>query len=761
MQGDPLDADLTTPGPVSPRFARRRVTVSSKGSFVKTFSRLAVSFLIANICGAPIVARAADRAPRDLDTALRAIIDAGPLSGARAGLLVTDVESGEVLFQRDADALLNPASNVKLVTTAAVLARLGADFRFDTELYVDGDGHGARTLYVKGKGDPSLVTERLWAIAGDLAHLGLGRIGDVVVDDTFFEGDRIGPGFDQEEGDKSYLAPTGAASLNWNTVAVNVAPGDRRGARARVELEPASDLFQVDVRATTSAPGSRRRVTVSSTAAGARQRIVVDGRVPQGSRIQVVWRRIDNPPLYLGHTLRRLLEQRGVKVTGKVRTGAVPAGARLVHVAQSESLGEIVRRLNKTSNNFVAEQLLETLGAETRGAPGSWAKGVEAVGDFLADLGVPRGAYVMKNGSGLNDANRFSARQLVTVLRAMWARFPLHAEYVVSLPVAGRDGTIRYRMEGSEAEGRLRAKTGTLEGVTSLSGYVQTAGNRTLAFAFLVNDFTARGRLVNRSLDALGVALAASGGPPAALGAAVALAKEPAAPGASAATPAGPVAADLAAAVRTWYALGRAADSRNLRFLRTALRSERDPALRLAVAECVYLSDPDGETSRRTFLDAVPPDGQVLARLWAAAGAGASEAETPVLPSLGDLAAEGIPDALARLVELAPAGALDPALGRTFGAVLADVSAEVPEELLGALRGATPAAQEAAVVALGTTLARADRDHPFQAALQEVAKREDDLGAFARALGPRVAAAVAASASGSAQNAPTLVPAKN
>jgi D-alanyl-D-alanine carboxypeptidase/D-alanyl-D-alanine-endopeptidase (penicillin-binding protein 4) len=724
---------------------------------VKTLSRFALAILIANIFGAPIGTRAADRAPHDLDAALRAIIDAGPLSGTRAGLLVTDVETGEVLFQRDPDALLNPASNVKLVTTAAVLARLGPDFRFDTELYVDGDGRGARTLYVKGKGDPSLVTERLWAIAGELAHLGLGRIGDVVVDDSYFEGERVGPGFDQEEGDKSYLAPTGAASLNWNTIAVNVAPGDRRGARARVELEPASDLFQVDVRATTSAPGSRRRVTVSSTPSGARQRIVVDGRVPQGSRIQVVWRRIDNPPLYLGHTLRRLLEQRGVKVAGKVRTGAVPAGARLVHVAQSESLAEIVRRLNKTSNNFVAEQLLETLGAETRGAPGSWAKGVEAVGDFLADLGVPRGAYVMKNGSGLNDANRFSARQLVTVLRAMWSRFPLHAEYVVSLPVAGRDGTIRYRMEGSEAEGRLRAKTGTLEGVTSLSGYVQTAAKRTYAFAFLVNDFTARGRVVNRSLDALGIAMAASGGPPAALGAAVALAKDAGGPATPAAPAAAPVAADLAAAVRTWYALGRAADSRNLRFLRTALRSERDPALRLAVAECVYLSDPDGETSRRTFLDAIPADGQVLARLWAAAGAGASEAETPVLPSLGDLAAEGIPDALTRLVELAPAGALDPSLGRTFGAVLADVAGEVPQELLAALRSATPAAQEATVVALGATLAHADRDHPFQAALQDVAKREDELGAFARALGPRLAAAVAASAG--AHDAPILVPA--
>jgi D-alanyl-D-alanine carboxypeptidase/D-alanyl-D-alanine-endopeptidase (penicillin-binding protein 4) len=593
------------------------------------------------------------------------------------------------------------------------------------------------------------VTERLWAIAGDLAHLGIRRVGDVVVDDSWFDRERQGPGFDQETGDKSYLAPAGAASLNWNTIAVHVGPGDRRGGKARVELEPASDLFDVDVRATTVAPGGRRRLVVSSTQVGARQRIVVEGRIPQGSRLQTVWRRIDDPALYLGSTLRRLLELRGVKFAGKVRSGTVPAGARLVHVSQSESLGEIVRRLNKTSNNFVAEQLLKTLGAQVKGAPGTWPKGVEAVEEFLAEVGIPRGAYVMKNGSGLNDTNRFSARQLVTLLRAMWGQFPLHAEYVVSLPVAGRDGTIRWRMEGTEAEGRLRAKTGTLENVTTLSGYVETAGHRTLAFAILVNDLPGRASGAVRSVDAIGAALAASGGAPGALGAAVAVAKAPG----DAAAPT----ADLAAQVRTYYGLGRAADPRNVPFLRTALRAERDPALRLAIAECLYLSDPDGETARRTFLEALPQDPQVLARLWGAAGAGTG-GEIPVLSSVGDLAAEGTADALARLVDLAPAGTLDAGLSRSLSDVLADVASMAPEELVAVLRASSAAVQEAAIGAIGAGVARSDeREHPFPAALRELGTRQDDAGAFARALEPRLAAAVAAA--NAARAAPTLVPA--
>jgi D-alanyl-D-alanine carboxypeptidase/D-alanyl-D-alanine-endopeptidase (penicillin-binding protein 4) len=700
----------------------------------------------------PLRASAADAAAasRDLDAALGAILEAGPIGGARKGVLVADVVTGEVLYAKDADALLNPASNVKLVTSAAALARLGPEYRFATELLVDGPSAGSpsvKTLHVRGKGDPTLVTERLWGVAGDLAHLGIKRIGDLVVDASFFDDVGCGPGFDQESGDRSYLAPASAASLNWNTVAVHVGPGARKRERGRVALEPASDFFEIVNRTTTVAATARRHVTISSVPGAGKQRIVVEGRIPLGSRPQAAWRKIDDPALYLGHTLRELLELRGVAFTGKVRAGEVPAGAKLVHLVESESLGEIARRLNKTSNNFVAEQLLKTLGAEAKGAPGTWAKGVAAVEEFLAEAGVPRGSYLMRNGSGLNDANRFSARQVVTLLRAMWARFPLQAEFVASLPVAGRDGTIRWRMEGTEAVGRLRAKTGTLESVTSLSGYVQTAGGRTLAFAVLVNDYAGRAAGVVRSVDAVGSALAASGGAPGALGAAVALARETS----PAVTPVA-AAADLAPVLRTYYALGRAGDQRNLQLLRTALRAESEPALRLAIAECVYLSDPGGETSRRTFLDAIPADPQLVARLWLA---GADEEPRPVVSSLGD---EGMPEALVKLVEIAPASAADGVLAAALADVLAGVAAAAPEELVAALRAAPAPSLDAAIGVLGVGLARSDEaEHPLRAALRVSGRAEGEAGAFARALEPRLAEAVAAGAA--ARAAPMLVPA--
>ena len=691
---------------------------------------------------------------RELDAALRAIIEGGPLAGARAGVLVSDVESGQVLYAKDADVLLNPASNVKLVTSAAALARLGPEYRFSTEFLVDPASKGSpsvRALHVRGKGDPTLVTERLWAIAGDLAHLGLRRIGDVVVDESFFDDVREGPGFDQESGDRSYLAPAGAASLNWNTVAIHVAPAERKGQRARVELEPASDFLEIENRATTVGGRGARHLTVSSVRAGGRQRIVVEGRIPLGSRPQVAWKRIDEPGLYLGHTLKRLLQLRGVAVTGRVRLGEVPQGARLVHVATSDALADVVRRLNKTSNNFVAEQLIKTLGAEVKGTPGTWGKGVAAAEEFLAEIGVPRGAYVMKNGSGLNDTNRFSARQLVTLLRAMWKRSPLLPEYLSSLPVAGRDGTIRWRMEGTEAVGRLRAKTGTLvEGnVTSLSGYVETAGRRTLAFSVLVNDYPGRPAGVVRSVDAIGSALAASGGPPGRSArpsrprAARRRRPPPRPPRTSPprSRPTTPSGAPATSATCTCCA-------------RRSAPRPSPPSASPSASACTSRSRTatprGGRSSRRS-----PP-----IRRWSRACGSPAPTRSRARCSRRSATspARGCRRRSSKLVELAPASAADGALAAAIADVLAEVAAAAPEELVAALRAAPGPAQDAALGVLGSGLGRSEeRDHPFLAALRALAAKEGEAGAFARSLEPRVQGAIAAGAA--ARAAPALVPA--
>jgi D-alanyl-D-alanine carboxypeptidase/D-alanyl-D-alanine-endopeptidase (penicillin-binding protein 4) len=614
---------------------------------------------------------------------------------------VASLDTGATLYARGADQLLNPASNVKLFTAAAALARLGPEHRFDTEVSVDAasaglPGGAARTLYLRGKGDPSLVTERLHALAAELRHLGLRRVGDLVLDDGWFDEVRVGPGFDQEEGDKPYLAPAGALSLNFNTVAVHVGPGERPGAPGRVELEPDSAYFEVVDRTTTAGPRAARRLVVASTPLpGGRQRVTVEGRLPVRGRTSVTWRRIDDPPRYLGETLRRLLEQHGVRVGGRVLLGPVPPDARLLHVAESEPLGELVRRLQKTSNNFMAEQLVKALGAASAGPPGSWASGVAAVEGFLAEVGIPRGAYVMKNGSGLNDANRFSARQTVQLLAAMSRRFPLAAEFLAALPVAGKDGTIRTRMEGTDAAGQVRAKTGTLDGVVALSGYVETAGHERLAFAILVNDHGGRNGAVTHRVDELAALLAGRGKAQAA--AAPAAAPAPVAAGGAADAQA------IEATVRTYLAMGRAADRRNVPFLRTALGAEAAPAVRLAVAEALYRSNPDSGAAQRAFLEAVAsaPGAAPLQPVLAAAE---PSEPAPVLSALADLAAGESGQALDLLLALAPSAAGAPPVRSALAAVLLDLADVVPEPLRAAVAGAPPATREAAAALLGERL---------------------------------------------------------
>lgn len=678
---------------------------------------------------ATLVAPTTPPAAPEIVSTLRSLVEGSPLAAARTGILVASVETGDVVYAREADALLNPASNVKLVTSAAALARLGPEFRFSTEFLLDhAPARGAvKALYVRGRGDPTMVTERLWAVAGSLHRLGLRRIGELVLDDTYFDAERFGPGYDREDADRAYSAPSGALSLNFNSVEVVVSPGDRAGQKVGVQLEPASPFLQVENRAVTVGRKGRARVIVRTELRNGRERVIVEGRLPAGSRPHTMWRRIDDPAAYFGHTLASLLELRGVKV-GRIRVARAPEGARIVHASQSDALSDVVRRLNKTSNNFVAEQLLRTLGAELRGAPGTWAKGVEVTEEFLAELGIAPGSYVMRNGSGLNDANRFSARQLVTVLRGMWSRSQLQPEFLVSLPVAARDGTIRWRMGGTAAAGRLRAKTGTLEGVVTLSGYVEDGAGRTLAFAVLVNDSPGRPGVV-RAVDALGAALAGSGAPAGTPDVRLAVASVP-------------PSADLGARLRTYYALAKGGDVRNEKLLRDALREAADPVARLALAECAYLADPESDTAQRALLEAIATDADALLRLWTLLP---ELSPGPVVSSLADLAADEDADALRRMIELGGRALADERLAEAVEEALAGVAASAPEETVDALRAAPAAVADAALERIASGVARAEEEDPsFAAALRAMVAKGDERAETARRLLDRVDGAKAA-----------------
>lgn len=650
---------------------------------------------------APTLAAGRDALRRQLDE----LLSQPPLNAARVSVEVMSLDDGQVLYARKPDELLNPASNTKLVTAATALLRLGPEFRFTTELRTE-DKMSKRgrikNLYLKGGGDPGITTERLHGYASDLFHRGVREVrGDIVIDDTYFDSEIWGPGWEQESSDKSYAAPVAALSLNENAVKVYVFPGEKRGRKGRVEVEPESRYLVLESDVATVRSTGRRRAKVNANDDGDRTRIIVRGRIPAGHKGQVVQRRVYDPARYFGETLRSVLGQHGIKVSGRVRRGPAPQDARTLAIFESDELADIVRDMNKVSSNFAAEMLVKALGAEVKGQPGSWRKGIDVAEELLAELGLQRGTYMLKNGSGLNDTNRFSAHQITTLLSVLWKKFPVMAEFVSSLGIAGRDGTLRFRMEETQAAGRLRAKTGTLEHVTALSGYVASMGGERFAFSILVNDFEGRSSPVVSHVDRLGGALAAAGSRSS-------TSRDEAMAQLSRGNAAGP--AELRARFATYASMAKAADKKNASFLRSALRSEKDPILRLSAADALYQSEP--EQGGQALLECMPPSAELFGRMRALS----RELGTPlpVISSLLDLAADGSTDAMARLLAIAPLArdADGDGLISMLGDGMVEVGHNAPDELIAALRLASPEQAQAGLEVLGFGLALAAEDVP-------------------------------------------------
>ena len=645
-----------------------------------------------------------------LRSAVDALLSQPPLTGARASVEVVSLDDGSVIYSRGADDQLNPASNTKLVTAAAALLRLGPEFRFTTDFLADRapDQRGrVGTLYVKGRGDPTFNTERLYGLAADLWHRGIRQVGEIVLDDTYFDAEKWGPGWEQETSDKAYAAPVGALSLNHNAVAIYVSPGTRPGQRARVELEPDADCFVLQNNVSTVREDARRKLRPHTFAEGDRTRVAIDGRLPARSEPVVLFRRVTHPAMYFGQTLRLALKQRGIRVGPRVKLGAAPASAALIASYDSDELSDVVRDMNKASSNFIAEMLVKTLGAELKGAPGTWPKGIDVTQELLGELGIARGSYQLRNGSGLNDTNRFSAHQMIMLLTAVWKRFPVAAEFVSSLGIAARDGTMRLRMEGTDAAGRLRAKTGTLDKVTALSGFVQSVGGERFAFSVLVNDWSGRSAPVVSSVDRLGGILASAG----------ASEKEFLAAGQ---TPVELSPAELRARVVTYASMAHSPDKKNLAFLRSALRSERDPVVRIAAADALVRSDP--EQGGGPLLEAMPPSADLFSKLRAVGRE--LSLPIPAVSPLLDMAVDGSAEALARLLALAPLarGAQhDEPLEALLSKGLGDVADASPAELVAALRAA-PAVQAQAAVELAAIGLIAGESDPARSDLARVLK---------------------------------------
>lgn len=427
-----------------------------------------------------------------LKKALDAILNEEVLWGVDVGFVAYDLEREQVLAQTSPNLLINPASNVKLFTAAAAFRLLGPEYTWKTEYYVTGKmvrGTLYGDLIVKGYGDPSVVNERLQKVAEDLYLAGLRRVqGRIIVDSSFFDDNETPRGWELEEApDRAYAAPVSALTLNFNAIGIHIRPG-LRGEPAVVALDPPIENGIVAGEITTGRRFGGLRLR--SAPQGQGTLISVKGRVGHQDRPRRFYRRIYNPPIYFGNALKHFLSGKGIVVKRYVQRGALPEGARLFHVDHSPPLTKVISDLNHYSNNVIAETIIKTIGAELGGAPGSFESGLQEARTFLeAEVGLTPGEYIFENGSGLNDVNRMTSAQVIQLLAYMENEFDAGVEFKRSLAVAGTQGTIRLRMRHGVAERRLRAKTGTLRGVSALSGYVADPANDQIAFSILMTGY--------------------------------------------------------------------------------------------------------------------------------------------------------------------------------------------------------------------------------------------------------------------------------
>lgn len=441
------------------------------------------------------------------------------LDGAELSFLAVRLRDGAVLAEHGGGSLINPASNAKLFTSAAVLDTLHAEYRFKTEYFVQGslkDGVLWGNLVVKGYGDPTIVSERMARVANELSLFGIEKItGSIVVDGSWFDTVEEARGWETEESpDRAYAAPVSALMVNYNATAVYVRP-TQEGKPAVVKIDPPSEQVVLKGEILTEKLGRGVRVYSDKDKSedGKEQTSMnVEGSVSARESPFRTYRRVYAPLRHFGSTLVYFLQQRGVKVQHRVIEGKVPDGARLILVDKSPPLSDIVADLNHYSNNIIAETLIKAMGAEVMGAPGTFDNGLLVGRKFLEEkVGFKPGTYTFENGSGLNDVNRFTARQVVKLLQYMAKDFESGTEYQTSLAVAGTRGTIGFRMRDTPAERHLRAKTGTLRGVSALSGYVMEPDGDVVAFSFLSQGFKNGASPVWKVQNAIGVGFASGG----------------------------------------------------------------------------------------------------------------------------------------------------------------------------------------------------------------------------------------------------------
>jgi serine-type D-Ala-D-Ala carboxypeptidase/endopeptidase (penicillin-binding protein 4) len=413
-------------------------------------------------------------------------IAAQRLPASAVSFVILEADSGHAVMSQNADTPRSPASTIKTVTTFAALDMLGPAYIWQTRAWVaDGD------LILQGGGDPYMTLERWWSFVQGLRAQGLKSIrGNIVIDDTAFSMEKEDPGAFDGRPNRSYNVLPDALMVNFQSIDFKlIADADSRQVQVIASPSPVNLDVENHIRfAPGRCSGSAGRVDFQ-VASARWDRVVFSGALSPHCAARSFARVLLKPATYAFGTFVELWRQSGGEFTGQLRIEPTPADAKPVYSFDSLSLGEIVRLTNKHSSNLMARHLLLTLGKERYGEPATVEKGAAAIADWGHEKGFDLAGVDIDNGSGLSRSTHISVLQMATILNAAYhSRFA--PEYLASFPLAGMDGTLRARMKSSPA-GSVRLKTGHLDSVSGVAGYVTNSAGKTYILVSLVNHVRA------------------------------------------------------------------------------------------------------------------------------------------------------------------------------------------------------------------------------------------------------------------------------
>lgn len=447
------------------------------------------------------------------DAAIKAAIDkelADPsMAHGWTGVIVKSLEDHRVIYALNEDRLFIPASNMKLLVSSCCTDVLPADFKYTTPVLRDGSVAGGTlngNLYLKGSGDSTLEAKDLTELAKAVRAAGITTVnGDIVGDGSCFDNKRLGFAWEWDDLAAYYSAEIDGLTVDRGTVHASVTAGDV-GAPPVVSLNPDAGYMLVRNMATTVADSAEESLVIDRPLAS--NVITVSGSMRKGTKVHNEDVSMEEPAVYTAFLFRKLLRDEGITVAGTARGGVTPSSATQVASHDSQPLPEILKLLNKPSDNLMAESLLKTLGLVKTGK-GTTDAGRQVEEQYLKKIGVESGNYMISDGSGLSRLDLVTPNTLAAVLAYMWPH-PNREAFINSLPIAGVDGSLRNRLKGTAGANNVKAKTGYVGKARNLAGYVNTKDGEPLEFVLLMNHYNGETSAINAVQDRICVILANS-----------------------------------------------------------------------------------------------------------------------------------------------------------------------------------------------------------------------------------------------------------